>query len=117
MASTAREPGTISIVPSSTSLARETAVRNTTPRTKIRDRCTYVLSAANLRTLHLSTTMFLRNFPALVINDCLVIADVHIGITKELYHQGIAVPAQTKKMIDTLHKLKKTTQTKNLAIL
>ena len=61
--------------------------------------------------------MFLRNFPALVINDCLVIADVHIGITKELYHQGIAVPAQTKKMIDTLHKLKKTTQTKNLAIL
>jgi len=61
--------------------------------------------------------MFLVNEPAIILNKTLVIADLHIGITRELYESGISVPSQVKKMVNKIYKLKKETGAKELLIL
>ena len=61
--------------------------------------------------------MFVHNQPALVINKTLVIADLHIGITGDLYKSGISIPSQVKKMAEIINKMKKKTGAKNLIIL
>lgn len=61
--------------------------------------------------------MFLTNEPALIINKTLIIADLHLGITRELYESGISVPSQVKKMVEKIHKLKKMTKAIRLVIL
>ena len=46
--------------------------------------------------------------PALFVQNTsatLVIADLHIGIERELYRSGINIPSQTKKIFDRLSKL------------
>ena len=46
--------------------------------------------------------------PALFVQNTsatLVIADLHIGIERELYRSGINIPSQTKKIFDRLLKL------------
>jgi putative SbcD/Mre11-related phosphoesterase len=61
--------------------------------------------------------MFLINEPAIIINKALVIADLHIGITRELYESGVSIPSQVKKMVDKIHRLKKMTGAEELVIL
>src|SRR3989338_6445317 len=61
--------------------------------------------------------MFLKNYPAMKIKDCLIVADLHLGITKDIYDSGIVMPRQAKKMAERLNKLKKLTRTKKLVIL
>ena len=61
--------------------------------------------------------MFVVGKPALVIGKALIIADLHIGITRELYESGVSMPSQIKDMTDKIHELKKATRTKQLIIL
>jgi putative SbcD/Mre11-related phosphoesterase len=60
--------------------------------------------------------MFIVGKPALVIDKTLVIADLHIGITRALYESGISMPSQVRKMADKIHELKKITKAKELVI-
>jgi len=62
---------------------------------------------------------FIKNYPALFIEKikALVIADLHIGISYELYKSGINIPSQVKEMKKTIEKLIKQTKAKRLIIL
>jgi len=62
---------------------------------------------------------FIKNYPALFIPEikALVIADLHIGISYELYKSGINIPSQVKEMKKTIEKLIKQTKAKILIIL
>ena len=62
---------------------------------------------------------FIKNYPALFIEKIktLVIADLHIGISYELYKSGINIPSQVKEMKKTIEKLIKQTKAKTLVIL
>lgn len=61
--------------------------------------------------------MFLKNYPAMKIDKSLVISDLHIGITKDMYDKGVVLPSQVKEMADTINKLKRKTNTNKLIIL
>ena len=62
---------------------------------------------------------FIKNCPALFISEikAFVIADLHIGISYELYKSGIKIPSQVKEMKKTIEKLIKQTKAKRLVIL
>ncbi len=60
---------------------------------------------------------FLKNYPALKIGKCLIVADLHIGITKDIYEKGIVMPSQPEKLAKRINKLKKITRTKKLILL
>ncbi len=61
--------------------------------------------------------MFLTDMPAMFIDKTLVIADLHIGITRELYESGISIPSQVEKLAKTLNKLGSQTKANRLVIL
>ncbi len=61
--------------------------------------------------------MFIKNEPAMKIKDSLVIADLHLGITRELWEYGFSVPSQVEKMAERINGLMKKTKTKRLVIL
>lgn len=51
------------------------------------------------------------------IGKWLIVADLHLGITRELYDAGISLPSQVKWFVERLHKLKRKTRTQNLILL
>lgn len=61
--------------------------------------------------------MFITNYPAMLIRDSLVITDVHLGITRELYERGVSLPSQVKTLAARVNKLKAMTKAKQLVIL
>ena len=61
--------------------------------------------------------MFLTNHPAMAVKDYLVIADVHIGITKEIREAGILLPSQVEKLAKQINALRRTSRAKKLIIL
>ncbi|HLD38984.1 MAG TPA: metallophosphoesterase [archaeon] len=61
--------------------------------------------------------MFVKNEAAIKVGKYLVVADVHIGITKYLWQSGVSLPSQVKAMALRLNKLKKLTKTNELIIL
>ena len=61
--------------------------------------------------------MLVRDFAAMVINKNLVIADVHLGLTKELYESGIVIPLQWRTLAERVNRLKAQTKTTRLVIL
>jgi hypothetical protein len=61
--------------------------------------------------------MFLKNYPAMKIGTCLVIADVHIGITKQIYDSGVLLPRQSSRLAERVNKLKRMTRAKKLIML
>ena len=60
---------------------------------------------------------FVRGHPAMKIGNALVIADLHIGITQDIWKAGISLPSQVRKMAERVNRLKKKTRTKRLIIL
>jgi len=60
---------------------------------------------------------FIQNKPALLINDNLVVADLHNGIEFELFKKGAKVPSQTHQKLERLKEIIKETKPKNLIIL
>lgn len=61
--------------------------------------------------------MFVANCPAMHLKDYLVISDLHLGITRELYKAGFSVPSQVKFLSGRLMKLKKITKAEKLVII
>lgn len=61
--------------------------------------------------------MFLKNYPAMKLGEYLVVADLHIGITKDLYDSGVLIPRQSKLLAEKINKLKKITKAKKLILL
>jgi len=53
----------------------------------------------------------------MIINKTLVVADIHLGITREFYEAGISIPSQVKKFANRINELKKKTKAKKLLIL
>ena len=47
--------------------------------------------------------MFLTDIPAMFVGKTLVVADLHIGITRELYESGISMPSQVEKFAKRLN--------------
>ncbi|HLD39395.1 MAG TPA: metallophosphoesterase, partial [archaeon] len=60
--------------------------------------------------------MFIKNEPAMKVGRYLVVADIHIGITKDLWKSGISLPSQVRRLADRLNKLKKLTKSEGLVI-
>ena len=61
--------------------------------------------------------MFIVDCPVMVVQKYLVVADLHIGITKEIYERGVSIPSQIKSMANKLNRLKKETKATGLIIL
>lgn len=61
--------------------------------------------------------MFIVDYPVMFVDDALVVADLHIGITKELYDRGVSIPSQVRVMAERINKLKKDVGAKQLIIL
>ena len=61
--------------------------------------------------------MFVTSQPAMKLGDCLIIADLHIGITRDIWEKGVSLPHQSKKLAQRINELKKQTKTKQLIIL
>lgn len=61
--------------------------------------------------------MFIKNQPAMVLGEYLIVSDIHIGITSEIRSSGIFIPNQATKLANKINKLKSITNTKKLAIL
>ncbi|MCD6591001.1 MAG: metallophosphoesterase [Candidatus Aenigmarchaeota archaeon] len=55
--------------------------------------------------------------PALLINEALIIADLHIGIEFEYYKSGIKIPSTTEMIKNEIENLLKKTKPKRLIIL
>ncbi len=60
---------------------------------------------------------FIPNEPALLINGNLVVADLHNGIEFELERRGATVPSQTRRKLERLKELLKSTRPEKLIIL
>ena len=60
---------------------------------------------------------FVKNHPAMKINGYLIAADLHIGITKDIYDSGIVMPRQSEKLAKSINSLKRITRTKKLILL
>ena len=62
---------------------------------------------------------FIKNYPALFIGEIktLAVADLHIGISYELYQSGINIPSQVEKMKKIIIKLINQTKAKILVLL
>jgi len=54
---------------------------------------------------------------ALLIDDILVIADLHIGFESEVYRSGISIPSQIKNLEKSIKNIIKQTKAKHLIIL
>jgi len=61
--------------------------------------------------------MFVTNEKAMVFEKKLIIADVHLGITREIYQSGVSLPSQLKPFLERIHGLKRKTRTKELILL
>src|SRR3989338_1965247 len=61
--------------------------------------------------------MFITNERAVVIDDTLIISDIHLGITAEIYKSGVALPSQLPRFLERLHALKKLSKAKELVLL
>ena len=66
--------------------------------------------------LGIISNMFIKNEPAMKAGKYLVVADVHIGLTKDLWKSGISLPSQVKRLAERLNRLKKLTRSESLII-
>ncbi|MBI2971038.1 MAG: metallophosphoesterase [Candidatus Aenigmarchaeota archaeon] len=60
--------------------------------------------------------MFVTNYPAMKIGPHLVIADLHLGITRELYERGVRLPSQVQHLAKKLNMLGRETGTTTLVV-
>lgn len=61
--------------------------------------------------------MFVKNEAAMKTGNYLVVADVHIGITKDIWESGISLPSQVSALAGRLNRLRKLTKAKRLIII
>jgi len=53
----------------------------------------------------MKSVRFLTGKPALLVEGCLVVSDLHLGIEKDFRRKGIKFPSQTEKMASALEEL------------
>jgi len=60
---------------------------------------------------------FITNEPALMVGRTLVIADLHLGMERELFRKGVRLPTQTPRILQHVLKLVKETRCSELVII
>lgn len=60
--------------------------------------------------------VFVKNEPAMKVGRYLIISDVHIGLTRDIWESGVYLPSQAAPMAKKLNALKKLTKTSCLII-
>lgn len=60
--------------------------------------------------------MFVKNYPALKLENNLIVADLHLGISFVFRQDGFHIPEQGEKISKQINHLLKKTRTKNLII-
>ncbi len=60
--------------------------------------------------------MFVKNEPAMKISEYLVVSDLHLGITGDIWRSGVSLPSQARSLAKRLNHLKAVTRTKYLII-
>jgi uncharacterized protein len=60
--------------------------------------------------------MFIKNHTAMRVDDYLIVADLHIGITRDMLEKGVFVPNQSMSLAKKLNHLKKITKTRRLIL-
>lgn len=60
--------------------------------------------------------MFIKNQAAMKIGNYLVVSDIHIGLTKDLWQAGVSLPSQVSSLAKRINKLKRLTHAKYLVI-
>jgi putative SbcD/Mre11-related phosphoesterase len=60
---------------------------------------------------------FITDQPAILLDDTLVISDLHIGMEYELYQDGVKIPPQTPKMLEKIMGLIEITGAKKIVLL
>lgn len=61
--------------------------------------------------------MFVTSERAMLVGNRLIISDIHLGITLEIYKSGVSLPSQVKPLLERIHRLKKITKAKELVLL
>jgi putative SbcD/Mre11-related phosphoesterase len=60
--------------------------------------------------------MFVKNEAAMKVGTYLIVTDVHIGLTKELWEAGVSLPSQVNSLAKRLNKLRRLTKATRLII-
>ena len=60
--------------------------------------------------------MFVKNEAVMKVGKYLAVADVHIGLTKDIWESGVSLPSQVKALSSRLNRLKSLTKTDYLII-
>lgn len=61
--------------------------------------------------------MFIKNEPAMKLKSSLIVADIHLGITRQMMENGILLPSQAAGMADKINMLGQRTKSRNLVLL
>lgn len=61
--------------------------------------------------------MFIADVPAMKISDMLIVSDLHIGITKDIWDKGVRIPSQVKSTAARINGLKNSTKATKLVLL
>jgi uncharacterized protein len=67
--------------------------------------------------VHDYNSMFIVDKPAMLVDGILVISDLHLGITKDIWDKGIRLPSQVSSLAKKVNDLKKFTKAKKLVLL
>lgn len=60
--------------------------------------------------------VFVKNEPAMKVGKYLIISDVHIGLTRDIWESGVSLPSQAAPMAKRLNALMRMTKTSGLII-
>ncbi len=61
--------------------------------------------------------MFIADKPAMIAGDLLVVSDLHIGITKDIWDKGVRMPGQVRSIAKRINEIKKSAKAKKLVML
>jgi uncharacterized protein len=61
--------------------------------------------------------MFIVDTPAMLIGRVLIVSDLHLGITKDIWDKGIRLPSQVPSLAKRINDLKKSTGANKLVLL
>ncbi len=60
--------------------------------------------------------MFITDYPAMLIEGRVIISDVHLGISKELFRAGVKLPNQARRLAEKANRLHRLTRADGLVI-
>ncbi len=60
--------------------------------------------------------MFITDYPAMLIEGRVIISDVHLGISRELFRAGVKLPNQARRLAEKANRLHRLTKSDSLVI-